>query len=316
MYEVEDAVTRQGDDPLESLDVAMLGQLRDSVEHLDYDLVSGIAGLGIIALERWPRPSAAECLELVVTRLCERAERSQGVARLLTRPEHLPPRDRSAFPNGYYVLGLAHGIAAVIVLLAGAVARGVGGVGARGLLDESVRFLLSIDQPGRPFPYWTGPGVPLAPARSAWCHGDPGIGLALLAASRAVAEPVWEREARRVLLRAARRPPEESGVEDPGLCHGAAGLAHMFHRAHRMTLEPELQAASTYWFERTLDMLDEDLERTRTGTASCIPAGFLTGKAGIGLALLSTIAPVKPRWDRVLGISLPPCHDGMPRASA
>lgn len=307
---------REGDDPLASLDGAIGRRLRHPMAPLDYDLVSGIAGFGIIALERFPRPSAVRCLELVLTRLFERAEQTNGVARWLTRPEHLPPRDRRAFPNGYYVLGLAHGIAAVVVVMAGAVARGTGGARVRELLDESVRFLLSVDQRDDPLPYWTGPGVPLSRGRSAWCHGDPGIGVALLAAARAVAEPEWEREARRILLRAARRPPGESGAVEAGLCHGTAGLAHIFRRSHEATLEPELRTASTYWFERTLELLDEDLEGAGTGGASSIRSGFLTGKAGIGLALLSALEPLEPAWDSVLGISLPHYASGALPVSA
>jgi hypothetical protein len=34
--------------------------------------------------------------------------------------------------------------------------------------------------------------------------------------------------------------------------------------------------------------------------------GFLTGAAGIGLALLAATSPVEPAWDRVLLASVPP----------
>jgi hypothetical protein len=33
--------------------------------------------------------------------------------------------------------------------------------------------------------------------------------------------------------------------------------------------------------------------------------GFLTGAAGIGLALLAALTPVEPEWDRVLLLSFP-----------
>ena len=33
--------------------------------------------------------------------------------------------------------------------------------------------------------------------------------------------------------------------------------------------------------------------------------GFLTGAAGIGLALLAALFPVEPAWDRVLLASIP-----------
>lgn len=37
-----------------------------------------------------------------------------------------------------------------------------------------------------------------------------------------------------------------------------------------------------------------------------VDPGFLTGAAGIGLALLAAVAPVKPEWDRLLLVSIPP----------
>ena len=34
--------------------------------------------------------------------------------------------------------------------------------------------------------------------------------------------------------------------------------------------------------------------------------GFLTGAAGIALALLAAVSDVEPAWDRVLLVSIPP----------
>src|SRR5258707_545491 len=47
------------------------------------------------------------------------------------------------------------------------------------------------------------------------------------------AEPAWEVDAVRIALRAADRPGEKSGVVDSGLCHGAAGLGHLFNRTYQ-----------------------------------------------------------------------------------
>jgi hypothetical protein len=35
-------------------------------------------------------------------------------------------------------------------------------------------------------------------------------------------------------------------------------------------------------------------------------AGFLTGAAGIGLALLASVTSVEPEWDRLLLVAIPP----------
>src|SRR5262245_54905738 len=66
--------------------------------------------------------------------------------------------------------------------------------------------------------------------------------------------PAWERASLRIALRAAERPDATAGVIDAGLCHGAAGLAHIFHRLHRATGDVRLAGAARRWFARTLEM--------------------------------------------------------------
>ena len=288
------------DDPLESLDAALLRLLDAAEPSCDYDLMSGLVGFGLYALERWPHPAAVTCLERVVHHLSRRADETSSGARWLTHAVHLPPWDREHFPNGYYVLGVAHGVAAVVVLLAGAAARGVMADDSRRLLDGAVQFLLSCDDGATALPYWVGPSAPKAPARSAWCHGDPGIAVALLTAARAAGVDAWEREALRIATRAARRPVADSGVSEPTLCHGAAGLAHLFNRAYQATGDPGLLAAASDWFERALAMIESASADPPVGP------GFLMGKAGVGLALMSAVSPMEPAWDRALAMSLPP----------
>jgi hypothetical protein len=54
----------------------------------DYDLISGLVGFGVYALERLPRPRARECLERVVDLLARTAERdgAAGTVTWHTRP--------------------------------------------------------------------------------------------------------------------------------------------------------------------------------------------------------------------------------------
>src|SRR5262249_61152253 len=87
-----------------------------------------------------------------------------------------------------------------------------------------------------------------------WCYGDPGVAAALLGAARGVAEPGWEAAALAIARRAAERPSAEAGIKDAALCHGCAGLGHLFNRMSQATGEPELAEAARAWFERTLAM--------------------------------------------------------------
>ena len=98
-------------------------------------------------------------------------------------------------------------------------------------------------------------------------------------------------------------------IANAGLCHGSAGVAHLFHRLHRATGDAACREAALAWFERCLVRVDDlpnvagfptfSFERNRDGEY-VEDAGVLTGAAGTGLALLAAISPEAPAWDRFL----------------
>jgi hypothetical protein len=141
------------------------------------------------------------------------------------------------------------------------------------------------------------------------------VAVALLGAARSVGERAWEEVALAIARRAAHRPPEQAGVVDAGLCHGAAGLGHLFNRMFQATGDLQLQEAAHFWFKRTLEMRHSDRgiggfcasDLADDGTVTWRDAaGFLTGAAGIALALMAAWTPIEPAWDRVLLAAIPP----------
>jgi len=311
-----------GGESTEAVDEALKGYLNRRGWQGDYDLVSGLAGFGVYALERLPAPAAVACLEGVIDRLGETAERVPGGVTWHTAPQLLPPQQRELCPRGYYNFGLAHGVPGVIAVLGAACAAGVRRRKARRLLDGAVTWLLRQrrkDRRGSRFPAWVTPGGKSESCRSAWCYGDPGLAAALFCAARSAGEPAWEREALEIARGAATRPPDEAGVVDAGLCHGAAGLGHVFNRMYQATGDATLHRAARFWFERTLA-----LRRPGRGVGgfSALGAredgtryweddpGLLTGAAGIALALLAATTTVEPEWDRMLLVSTPNSNHG------
>jgi lantibiotic modifying enzyme len=308
----------ESDDPGEEVAAAVERTLR--APWRDFDLIQGLAGLGVWALARLPRSGAEECLRRIVARLTELAERRDGTAAWRT-PADRVPEDRSAwFPQGFFFTGVAHGTAGVISLLAEAQAAGVE---SRPLLDMAVRWLLAqkmVSGERSVFPYETAdvvaPDAPIPrPAHLAWCHGDPGIAAALLVAAKRAGEPAWEHEAVALAREAAARSPSDRSVVDAGLCHGSGGLLHLFNRMYQATGDPALAEAARFWFDRTLA-----LRRPGEGVAGFLSwetdpqgtfdwraeTGFLSGAAGVGLALLAAASPVEPDWDHALLVSIPP----------
>jgi hypothetical protein len=303
-----------GEDELAEIDQVLFEHLQQSPWPDTYDLIDGLAGFGVYALERGPRPEAIACLERVIERLAETAEHRPDGITWVSCQEWLPQQYRHHYPARYYNLGLAHGVPGVVALLGRACAAGVAVARARPLLEGTVRWLLAQQTPGG---FSSGIEKEHAdkPARLAWCYGDPGVAAALLWTARLVDEPAWEQEARVIARRAAQRPGEQSGVVDAGLCHGAAGLGHLFNRLFQATGDPCLGEAARFWLARTLQMrrpgrgvggyeawqLDDDGQVTWIADP-----GLLTGAAGIALALLAATTPVEPAWDRLLLVSVPP----------
>jgi hypothetical protein len=290
-----------------------------------YDLIGGLVGIGVYFLERLEVPGAravsSTCLELIVERLTELGTFSSAGVAWFTPAAQLSGPELSRAPNGFFNLGVAHGIPGVIALLGQICGRNVGGSRARELLGRSVDWLLSQPHSNGPsrFSPWIAEGNDESRhggSRLAWCYGDLGIAAALLLAARCVGEPRWEREAIELARAQGLRRDANTLVVDAGLCHGAAGAAHIFNRMYQATGDTSFKDAARYWLERTLDMRQPDVGiagyRFLRGTAKSGPPvwedtpGFLTGVAGVGLALLAATSDVEPTWDRVLLVPIPP----------
>lgn len=319
-----DAAGQGDEDSCEALDDALLGLLRVERWAFTYDLISGLVGIGVYALERLPRPAARACLERVVDHLLATAEHTTAGATWRTRPELMPSKDRQAWPAGYYNLGVAHGVPAVIALLAAARSHGVAAGRVEPVLADAVRWLLSRRLPASThsaFDYHTDRAVsadappPLQSngARAAWCYGDPGVAAALLAAGRCCGEDQWVREAIEIGYRAAHRPAETREIVDGGLCHGAAGLGHLFNRMYQATGDTVFLREARASFELLLEMRRPGdgvagysalFPRDRVDDGWEDNASLLTGAAGIALAFLAAVSDIEPTWDRVLMASI------------
>jgi len=308
------------EDPNQDIDEALLGYLDQSPWSSDYDLISGLAGFGVYALDRTDRASGRELLGKVVARLDETKVQMDGGLTWFTPPHLLPPWQRELNPEGYYTLGLAQGVPEVLVVLARAAAAGRTRAGD--LLEGAVAWLLAQRNPhGSPSCYATvlpAGGQPrnAGPSRVAWCYGDLGVAVALLVVAREAGRPDWELHALHIARTAAAIPPARAGVRDGGLCHGAAGNAHLFSRLHQATGEPVFQEAALAYLEQLLALRREG--RGIGGFEAWMPGpedgtdpwqavpGLLEGAAGIGLALVSALHPVAPDWDRFLLADIPP----------
>jgi lantibiotic biosynthesis protein len=273
-----------------------------------YDLISGAAGFSIFALERVPRPGARRLMALVVEHLERTAVVHDGRCTWHTPARSLPEWQARMAPQGYYNLGLAHGVPALVAILAKAAAAGIDVERARALVDDAVEWLLAhrIEHPRGRFTSWlAGTDDDRMPARTAWCYGDPGVACALLTAGRALHVTRWQ-EAAIDLMRGVAARAEDCVFQDAALCHGAFGVALALARFYHATDDDTFRRAANVLFERGMAMRRPD--ESIAGFAAydgpnatyVRDPGFLTGAAGIGLALLAFASDQEPSWDRVL----------------
>jgi lantibiotic biosynthesis protein len=300
-------------DPNADIDLALHAWLSRSPWDSPYDLIEGIVGIGVYALERMPRDGARGLLELAVERLAELAVRRSGGIAWHTDPRWLPPLMANA-PKLEWNLGVAHGAPGIVGFLAQACIADVATATqrtARKLLDGAVKWILSQEQRGEASAFaCAADGTAREPARLAWCYGDLGIAACLLLAARAVEEPAWERTAIRLALRATRRSHRSSGVWDACLCHGSSGLGHLFHRLYRMTGMTDFATAARRWYRVTFDHAGARRSAGRGGRTSRADRqlyrgwraspGFLSGSGGIAVAIAAALADGAAPWNRVM----------------
>jgi lantibiotic biosynthesis protein len=277
----------------------------------DFDLIGGLAGYGIYAFDALPRPAARRSLELLAERLIAIGEPVDGGFSWFTPPEALPDWLREKEPDGRYNLGVSHGVAAVISVLSLCAAAGVMSGAQRAVLDRAVGWLLAQKQTGKGWCFSNAvvKGRPAGRDRLAWCYGDPGISAALFTAARHCGDAGWEAAALEVARTAARRDMATSEITDAALCHGSAGLAHLFNRMHQASGDPLLAEAARAWYRHTVDM-----QRPGVGIAGYeflaepgwVPlTGFISGLAGVGIGLLGGVSSREPAWDQFLAVSVP-----------
>jgi lantibiotic modifying enzyme len=292
-----------------AIDGSLEARLATPPEARHYDLIVGLVGIGLYLLDAPESPGRRAQLETVLSQLEQRAVADASGFSWFTPPEQLPAWQRSICPQGYFNLGLAHGVPGVIGLLSRMLLANVERERVSRLLEGAMQWMLGVSScrvEGR-YPSWRGIGASDTPARLAWCYGDMGVASVMLSAARAAERQDWYAEALALSHLTTRRPPELALVRDGGLCHGAAGVAHILNRLFHGIDEPSLRERARYWFGQLLDlrqpgggcggfsMFDPEADpQWRTDP------GVLTGSAGIGLALLAATSAHMPEWDRSL----------------
>ncbi|MGW3635248.1 lanthionine synthetase C family protein [Streptomyces sp. NPDC005122] len=272
----------------------------------EYDLISGLTGLGAYLLRR-ERETALERILRYLVRLLTEPLTVAGhqVPGWWTAdgPRGLP--GHGAFSTGHANFGIAHGMPGPLALLALSIRAGITVDGAEQALDGCITFLTTWAEPSHdgilgwpellPLPdFLKGPASGAAPGRPSWCYGTPGIGRALQLAALARRNDAVRQFAEQAVLGSITDSRRLSQLEDSNVCHGWAGLLLACDRIAADATTPSIA--------RELPVLRSHLSARMARHEIPDNGGLLTGSAGVLLTLhtLSTPRPADLGWDRCL----------------
>jgi hypothetical protein len=292
-----------------------VSRLREGASVGEFDVVSGLTGLGAYLLCRPESADATAALDRVLEALVELVRPVAGAPAWWTPAALMGNADMAAqFPHGNLNCGMAHGIPGPLALMALALA---GDRAAPGLAEAVARVATWLGE--HRFDDAWGPNWPVAvalaadgreavapachPARAAWCYGAPGVARSLWLAGRALDRPQWRDLAVEAMRAVYRRPVAARQIDSPTLCHGVAGLLQITARFFNDSGLEVFAAAARALTDQLLELYEPD---SLLGFRSLEPEGvevdqpgLLDGAPGVALALLGAATGVAPSWDRI-----------------
>jgi len=232
---LNDGVTRLVHARLETAHARIAAALRPPLA--EFDLVRGLTGLGAYLLRQAPDSHLFDRVLTYLVRLTEPLTAADDAG--LNAPgwwtNDIPSRSPDpSLRGGHANLGMAHGIAGPLALLALAMRQGVTVDGHADAIDRICRWMDGWRQEGPAGAWWpewvtldelrTGRSAQGGPRRPSWCYGTPGLARAQQLAGIALADHARQDEAEHALTRCLADPTQLAHVIDPALCHGWAGL--------------------------------------------------------------------------------------------
>mgnify|MGYP001558949223 CR=1 FL=1 len=309
--EYYDFIDSQTNDLLVELDEFSYRAMLLEIQNKNLDYLHGAIGIGLYYLNRLrKRPEVDKYISELVDEIEHSSELDvNGGLKWLT---YISSDEKT---KKCYNLSLSHGISSIIVFLSKVYELNVNKEKTLKLLNGAITYLIN-NQLDTSLYYSSFPNGIVesenpSNSRLAWCYGDLGIGMALYQAGKITGNSHWVDKAIEILLfTTKRRTDDVTSVVDAGLCHGTAGIAHIYNRMYGYTKNNTFKEAADYWFSKTLEMakFDDGLagykaRRNKETGGDINESGLLEGIAGIGLAILSYVSDIDPAWDECLLLS-------------
>ncbi|HEU4552031.1 MAG TPA: lanthionine synthetase C family protein [Chitinophaga sp.] len=300
----------EGADAFAETDKLLHAYIDEELSGRHYDFLHEGLGAVLYFLEREPDANVNAYLEKVVTHL------AQAAMPMITGISWKDGFVWKHQPGNHFNLGLAHGMPAILAVLALLYERGICLQRTRALIEGGVEWLLSTRNTAAAPGISCYPGMvtadntPIGSANSrlGWCYGDPGIAVTLWNIGVRLQNDQYKQEACRILTQVLQyRNAANGSINDAGLCHGSMGLVHIYNRIYAGSGEQVMREGMAYWLQQTLDF------RTWKDGAAGFKSHTMSGKensynvlegiAGIGLGLMAVLNPQAAAWDRCMLLS-------------
>jgi len=217
----------------------------------EYDLISGLTGLGVYHLVRHGSAGSGMTAAVVdyLVALSEPVRRhGESLPGWWSGTGPASPPD-PAWPTGHLNLGMAHGIAGILALLSGAMRVGIQVEGHAEAVSELCATFDRYRQGSSACPWWPalitfdeykrGTANSGRQARPSWCYGTAGQGRAQQLAGLALGDQERMRIAERALAGSILDRQVTGLLADASLCHGWAGVVQALWRAASDAVSPQ-----------------------------------------------------------------------------
>jgi hypothetical protein len=195
-------------------------------------------------------------------------------------------------------LGIAHGITSILKNATDCYKKGIQKTKSKAIALSIINYLIknkNNDISSSYFPYFVGNLKSENQfSRLSWCYGDLGISYILYQSSIVFNKDKIANFAMNVLIHTTKRvSEEETNIVDAGICHGSAGVAHIYNKMWHKTQNPIFKEAMEHWILKTIEYAISKNNMVNynsynpTSKKSKLNYSLLEGSAGVGLVLQS-----------------------------
>ena len=296
---------------LNDLDPFLCSKMIFDIKKRNYDFLHGALGVGSYFLSRFENNEIKGYLDDLLTELEKSGE--------ICENDGIKWNSVINFETGEkgYNISLSHGMSSIVAFLVRLYQLDFKVERVGELITRTVIYILSqITYSEGSISYFPSYSKESSSgnyfSRLGWCYGDLGVAYTLWQASVVLKNKEWENIALMILRQNCKRHDLQiNGIRDAGLCHGSAGIAHIFWSMYLHTQISEFQEATDYWHHITLQMAHHDDGLAGFKNWRTIEYGgpeksenLLEGVAGIGIALLSYLNSNLLTWDECLMLNL------------